>query len=277
MIDITESLLIRLAGVRAFVQGLSCYERGRIQNVVTADGSTSAIVEGRSPHRVLLRHTHSMIEGECDCEVSGGIDFCQHCVAVAFSLQDRSSTKRAISKRQAMTAIRRHMAALSREELLEQFMSAAEEDRSLRENLLQRVQLASGGLTFADLKEMIASIELKGEPWEDKAVSAFFVEFEKILLCIREFADGLDSLVLLRALEFAVQHFNVETQRIGDNTEYSDSWDVCAELLFELHQDAVSRLDWAPVEIESYLKHRCMSENWHPAQWREDMQGAEDL
>jgi uncharacterized Zn finger protein len=277
VIDITESLLIRLAGVRAFVQGLSCYERGRIQNVVTADGSTSAIVEGRSPHRVLLRHTHSMIEGECDCEVSGGIDFCQHCVAVALSLQSKVSTSKAVSKRQAVTAVRRHLAALSREELLEHFMSVIGEDHSLREDLLQRVQFASGALTFADLKEMITRIELNGEPWEGKVVRTFFEELNRILLCIREFADGFDSLVLLRALEFAVQHFNVETQHIGDYAEFSDWRDTSAELLFELHQDAVSRLDWAPVEIESYLKHRCMSENWHPAQWREDMQGAEDL
>jgi uncharacterized Zn finger protein len=27
------------------------------------------------------------VEGECDCEVSDGIEFCQHCVAVALHLQ----------------------------------------------------------------------------------------------------------------------------------------------------------------------------------------------
>lgn len=277
MIDITESMLIRLAGAREFGRGLSCYDRGRVQNVVTADRLTSAIVQDRRPHKVLLRHTHSMIEGECDCEASCGIDFCKHCVAVAFSLQDRFSTKKAISKRQAMTAIRRHMAALSSEELLEQLMNFIGEDRSLREDLLQRVQFASGGLSFADLKKMIANIKVNGELWEDTAVRTFFEDFEKILLCIREFADRLDSLVLLRALEFAVQHFNVEAPHIGDYADHNDSWDASAELLFELHRDAVSRLDWAPVELESYLKDRCLSEEWHPAKWREDMQGVGEL
>ena len=277
MIDITESLLVRLAGARAFGQGLYCYDRGGVQNVVTVGKSTSAIVQGRSPHKVLLRHSHSIIEGECDCEASGGIDFCQHCVAVALSLQNRSATKKAVSKRQAMTAIRRHMAALSHEELLEQFMSLIGPDRSLRNNLLQRVQFASGGLSFADLKKMIAYIELDGEPWDHKAVIAFFDEFEEMLLCIREFSDRLDSLVLLRAVEFAVQHFNVETAHTGDYGGYSDLWDASSELLFELHRDAVSRLDWTPVDLESYLKDRCQSESWHPAQRREDMQGFEEL
>jgi len=277
VIDITETLLIRLAGVRAFGQGLSCYHKGGVQNVVTAGKLTEAIVQGRDSHKVVLRHSHNMIEGECDCEVSGGIDFCQHCVAVALSLQDRSSTRKAVSKRQAMTAIRRHMAALSHEELLEQFMSLIGEDRSLREDLSQRVQFASGGLSFADLKEMIANIELNGEPWEDKAVRAFFDGFESMLLRIREFADRLDSLVLLRAVEFAVQHFNVETEHTGDYGGYSDFWDASSELLFELHLDAVSRLDWAPVDLESYLKDRCQSEDWHPAQGRDDMQTFEEL
>ena len=277
MIDITESLLIRLAGVRAFGQGLSRYDKGGVQNVVTAGKLTRAIVQGHGTHKVVLRHSHSIIEGECDCEASGGIDFCQHCVAVAFSLQDEISTNKPVTKRQAMTAIRRHMAALSHEELLEQFMNLIGEDRLLRDSLFQRVQFASGGLSFAVLKKMIANIEVNVEPWEDTAVRTFFEDFEKILLCIREFADRLDSLVLLRALEFAVQHFNVETQHTGDYAEHSDSWDASAELLFELHRDTVSRLDWAPVELESYLKDRCLSENWHPAQWREDMQGVEEL
>jgi uncharacterized Zn finger protein len=262
VIDITESLLIRLAGVRAFGRGLSRYTVGGVQNVVTADKMTEAVVRGRDSHKVVLRHTPTMIEGECDCDASGGIDFCQHCVAVALALQDRSSISKAVSKRQAMTAIRRHMAALSHEELLEQFMNLVGEDRLLREDVLQRVQFESGDLSFTDLQKMIANIEVNGEPWENAAVRTFFEDFEKILLCIREFADRLDSLVLLRALEFAVQHFNVETQHTGDYAEHSDSWDATAELLFELHRDAASRLGWAPVELESYLKDRCQSEYW---------------
>lgn len=277
MIDITESLLIRLAGVPAFGQGLSLYEVGGVENIVTTGQSTRAIVQDRGAHTVALRHSHSMIDADCDCEVSDGIDFCQHCVAVALCLQDGLSTRKPVTKRQAMTAIRRHMAALSHEELLERFMNFVGEDRSLRNSLFQRVQFTSGGLSFADLKNMITDIELNGEPWEDKAVKAFLEEFEAMLLCIREFADRLDSLVLLRAVELAVQHFNVETEQIGNYGDWSDYWDASAELLSDLHLNAVNRLDWVPADLESYLKDRCRSEDWHPTQWGEDMQGGEEL
>lgn len=277
MIDITESLLIRLAGVRAFGQGLSRHDMGGVQNIVTTGKLTKAIVQGHGSHEVVLRHSHSMIEGECDCEASGGIDFCQHCVAVALCLQDELSTRKPVSKRQALTAIRRHMAAMSREELLEQFMSLIEQNRALRDDLFQRAWFASGGQSFADLKRMIVNIELNGEPWDHRAVRAFFAEFENILLRIREFADRLDSLVLLRAAEFAVQHFNVETEETGNYGDWSDYWDASAELLSDLHLTAVNRVDWAPADLESYLKDRCQSEDWHPAQCREDMRGFGEL
>ncbi len=274
MIDITESLLIRLAGVRAFGQGLSRYEEGDVQDVVTTGKSTRAIVHDHGSQEVVLRHSHSMIEGECGCEVSDGIDFCQHCVAVALSLQDGLPTKKPVTKRQAMTAIRRYIVALSREELLQELMRLVEHDRSLRDGLLQRVQFASGELSFVGLKGMITNIELNGEPWEDRAVRVFFEEFEAILLCIREFADRLDSLVLMRAIEFAVRHLNAEIRAVAN---YGDYWDVSTELLFDLHLNAVSRLDWTPIDLESYLKDRCLSEDWHPAQRREDLQGFKEL
>lgn len=277
MIDVTESLLIRLAGVRAFGRGLSHYDEGRVRDVETTEKSTCANVIGCGSQKVILRHSHSRIEGEYDCEVSAGIDFCEHCAAVALSLQEGLSPKKPVTKRQAMTAIRRHMAALSREELLQQFMDIIGQDRSLRDDQFKRVRLASGRLSFEELRKMITSIELNGEPWEDKAVTAFFEEFEEMLLCMREFADRLDSVVLLRAVEFAVRHFKMETQQTGNYSDWSGYWDASTELLFDLHQDAVSGLDWTPVDLQSYLKDRCLSDDWHPAQWREDMQGAEEL
>lgn len=87
MIEIDESLLVRLAGVRAFGQGLHCFEEGGVRDVVTTETTSNAIVQDVRPHTVCLRHSHRMMEGECDCDESDGIEFCQHCVAVALHLQ----------------------------------------------------------------------------------------------------------------------------------------------------------------------------------------------
>ena len=268
MITIDESLLIRLAGVRAFGQGMCCFEEGRVSNLVTSGNSTRAVIRGGNVHKVLLRHTHSMLEGECDCEASGGIDFCQHCVAVAFALHEKTSATKPVAKRRAMTSIRHHLSELEREALLDEFMNIVERNRSLRDDLFQRVQIVTGALSFADLKGMIASIEFDGEPGNFREVRAFFEEFRAFLLRLNEYVDHLDPLVLLRAVEYAVQRLNAETRFIDD---YGDFSDTSMEMLFDLHRAAVRRLLWRPADLASYLVDRHLSENWHPVQADADL------
>jgi hypothetical protein len=268
VIDVDEALLIRLAGVRAFGQGMNCFDDGRVSSLETSEQSTRAVVRGGETHEVRLRHTHSIIEGECDCEASGGIDFCQHCVAVALALQEKRSPKKPVAKRRAMTVIRRHLSELSHEVLLDEMMKVVGQDRSLRDDFFQKIQIASGALSYADLKGMISRIELRGEPWEFKKVRAFFATFESFLLSITENVDQLDPIVLLRAVEFAVRRLDGEA-RFTD--EYGDFSEFCRELVFNLHRVAVSRLDWSPAELASYLVDRYLSENWHPVQSDADL------
>ena len=240
MIEIDEAALIRLAGIRAFGQGMHCFEEGRVSSLETSDRSTHAVVRDGDTYKVCLRHTHTVIEGECDCEASGGIDFCRHCVAVALTLQEKRSPMKPVAKRRAMTSIRRHLSQLSQEALQDEFMNIVGQDRSLRDDLFQKVQFVTGVLSYADLRDMIGRIELRGEPWDFKEVRAFFETFESLLLRINEHVDKLDPIVLLRAVEFAVQRLGGEA-RFTD--EYGDFSEFCRELLFNLHRVAISRLD----------------------------------
>ena len=268
MIDIDETLLIRQAGVRGFAQGMHCFEEGHVSSLETSEKSTRAVVHGGETHDVRLRHTHSMIEGKCDCEASGGIDFCQHCVAVALALQEKRSPKKPVAKRRAMTVIRRHLSKLSHEALLDELMKVVGQDRSLRDDFFQNIQFASGALSYADLKDMIGRIELDGEPWDFKEVRAFFETFESFLLRINEYADQLDSIVLLRGVEFAVQRLDGEARFTDEYGEFSG---FCRELLFNLHRVAISRLDWSPTDLATYLMDRYLSDNWHPVQSDADL------
>ena len=92
MIDITESLLIRLAGVRAFGQGLSRYDEGGVQNVVTTGRLTKAIVQEHGSHKVVLRHSHGMIEGDAIVKRPAE-SILQHCMAVHFLSKTRRQQK----------------------------------------------------------------------------------------------------------------------------------------------------------------------------------------
>jgi uncharacterized Zn finger protein len=274
--EIDESLLVRLAGVRAFGHGLLCFEEGGVRDVATTKTTTNALVQDACQHTVRLRHTHRMLEGECNCDVSDGIEFCQHCVAVALHLQAQQVPAKHIDKRGALRQIRRHLSTLSHEDLLHEFLETINQDRSLRDDLLQRAQLSSEALSYSELKKMIDAVGADDCLYEPREIRGYFQGLESMLMRLREFADKLDPLVLLRGVEHAIRRFNADLELIdyaGDFRELS------MDILTDLHRAAMDRLTWRPSELASYLVDRGIAEQWHPfgslaVLYREDLGGA---
>lgn len=261
MIDIDESLLVRLAGARVFGQGLHCFEEDCVRDVVTTDTTTNAIVQDGRQHTVRLRHTHRMIEGECDCDVSDGIEFCQHCVAVALHLQEQQTPAKSIDKRSALRQIRRHLSALTHEELLEKFLETIKQDRVLLDDLLQQARLSSEVLSYSELKKMIDDVGVEDYLYEPQEIRTYFQGLESMLARLTETADKLNSLVLLRGVEHAVKRLNVDLELIDYSGDFPE---LSMDMLIDLHRAAMDRLTWRPSELASYLVDRGITESWHP-------------
>jgi len=268
VIDISESRLIQLAGARVFGKGLALYERGGVQSSSTDGNRTQAVVQDREAHTVVLRHTPRVLEGECDCEASGGVDFCVHCVAAALALQDRLSTSKSVSKRAAMTAIRGYLSSLSHGALLDEFLEVLGQDRDLRDELYQQSRFASGGVSYPELKGMIERIDLDGEPWERPKVRACFQRFTSLLQRLQAATGSLEPLILLRTSEFAIDRFDGLTQ-VTD--EYFDAPETLSELLGELHRRALRGVDWPATALAGYLMDRYLADSWHPIQGDADL------
>ena len=100
-------------------------------SVSTTNKGASAVVHDSQPHTVRSHRSHRVVEGECDCEVSDGIEFCQHCVAVALHLQELQTAAKSVDARGAMRRIRSFLSGLKHEELLEEFLGTVKADRSL--------------------------------------------------------------------------------------------------------------------------------------------------
>lgn len=275
MIEIEESMLVRLAGVRAFGQGLHCFEEGGVRDVVTTETKSNAIVQEGRQHTVCLHHTHRMIEGECDCDVSDGIEFCQHCVAVALHLQAQQRPAKSIDIRSTLRQIRRHLSTLSHEELLDKFLETIRQDRSLRDDLLQKARLSSEALSYSELKKMIDAVGVDDYLYEPREIRGYFQSLESMLMRLRDFADKLDPLVLLRSVEHAIRRFNVDLDLI----DYAEDFrELSMDILIDLHRAAIGRLNWPPSELASYLVDRGIAEQWHPfgslaVLYREDLGG----
>ena len=268
MIEIDEALLIKLAGAGAFGRGLHCFEERRISGIESTESKTTAIVIGCHQYNVCLRHTHRMLEGACDCPASDGIDFCQHCVAVALVLQKGQAPTKPTDKRTALRAIRRHWSQRTREELIEELISLAGQDRELRNDLLEKVQFAYETMSYTKLRKMIKQIMPIEDLWEFRAVRRYFQGVASMLVRITEIADQLPPLVLLRAVEYAIRRLDIVLEYIDDS---GDCREESAALLQQLHLTAMNRLDWTPRELASYLVDLCQFDSWHPFQYEPDL------
>jgi uncharacterized Zn finger protein len=269
-------MLVRLAGVCAFGHGLHCFEEGGVRDVATTKTTANALVQDGCQHTVRLRYTHRMLEGECTCDVSDGIEFCQHCVAVALHLQAQQAPAKHIDKRGAIRQIRRHLSTLSQEELLDEFLQVIKQDRSLRDDLLQKTQLSSEALSYSELKKMIDAVGTDDYLYEPREIRGYFQGLESMLMRLREFADKLDPLVLLRSVEHAIRRFNADLELI----DYAEDFrELSMDILIDLHRAAIGRLNWPPSELASYLVDRGIAEQWHPfgslaVLYREDLGSA---
>jgi len=247
--------------VRAFRQGLHCFEEGGVRDAVTTETTTNALVQEGRQHVVCLRHTHRMIEGECDCEVSDGIEFCQHCVAVALHLQAQQNPVKRLDKRGALRQIRRLLSTLTHEALLDEFLETIKQDKTLRDDWLQRARLSSEALSYSELRNMIDAVGAEDYLYEPREIRSYFQGLESMLTRLREFGDRLEPLVLLRSVEHAIRRFNADLELIdyaGDFPELS------MDMLIDLHRTAMGRLNWTPKELASYLVDRGIAAHWHP-------------
>ena len=264
MIEIDETLLIRLAGARAFGRGLHCFEEGRISGIESTESRTTAIVHGCHQYNVRLRHTHRMLEGACDCSASDGIDFCKHCVAVALVLHERQAPTKSMDKRSALREIRRYLSQKTHEGLIEELISLAKQDRELRNDLLEKVQFASETISYTKLRKMIKHVMPREDLWEYREIRAYFQNLESMLARITEFAEQLPPLVLLRAVEYAIRRLDIVLESINDPGDY---WEVTMEMLLGLHLHVISRLGWPQSDLASYLVDRSLGDSWHPFQY----------
>jgi uncharacterized Zn finger protein len=261
-------MLIRLAGKRAFGQGVLLFEAGHVGSVSATNKSASAVVHDSHPHTVQLRRSHRAVEGECGCEVSDGIEFCQHCVAVALHLQQLQKTAKPVDKRGAMRRIRSFLTGLTHEELLEEFLGTVKADRSLRDDLLQKATFASERLSYVKLKKVIDEVSPDYHLYEVWKIRAYFQQLESVLTRLAAVAEQLDPLVLLRVVEHAIRRLNEDLCLIDD---FGDFQELSADMLIDLHRKAIGRLDWVPKDQAEYLLDCALEESWHPFEGWSDL------
>ncbi len=167
-----------------------------------------------------------------------------------------------------MRGIRQYLSRKTHEELTEELIGIAKQDRELRDDLLQKARFASKALSCSELKKMITRVTPEEYLWEFREVRAYFQGLESILIRIADFADRLEPPVLLRSVEYAIRRLDIVLEFVDDSAGYRED---TMEILLQLHLNAISRLDRPTSELASYLVDRSLTECWHPFQEAPDL------
>ncbi|MET4694380.1 SWIM zinc finger family protein [Endozoicomonas lisbonensis] len=252
--DITDELLIKLAGKKAFALGQVCFEQGAVTALKTRGKKTTATVPPTSTNRggqVKLHYTQKGIEGSCDCPESDGIDFCEHCVAAALALRARQSKPTLKKSAKPVEVLTRYFERQSKEDLLQTLVQVINGDKSLRQKWLLQADNALGRLDKDALRKRITSaIPFKRSIQRYHRVRKYFADMEKALATLQEPVQLLPAEEQLELVDYALERLDKATDMIDDSGGYRFT---AIELLQAIYRSAFAKVSWTEQKKAKHL------------------------
>lgn len=135
-----------LADPRSLMRGLAYRDDGRVELEHHGVDRVAATVRGSMPDHVELRRT-PRLSWSCTCPVGEDGEFCKHCVAVAVevAVPEGAPGRSTRPRGEQQPDLRRYLAGLDADELVDLLFVQAEEDWRLRERLTARAIATGGG------------------------------------------------------------------------------------------------------------------------------------
>ncbi|MCW7552401.1 hypothetical protein NX722_07020 [Endozoicomonas gorgoniicola] len=252
--DITDELLIKLAGKKAFALGQVCFEQGAVAALKTRGKKTTATVPATSTNQggqVNLHYTQKGIEGSCDCPESDGIDFCEHCVAVALALRARQSKPTLKKSAKPDEVLIHYFERQSKEDLLQTLVQVINGDKALRQKWLLKADNALGRLDKNALRKRITSaIPFKRSIQRYHRVRKYFADMEKALATLQEPVQLLPAEQQLELVDYAIERLDKATDTIDDSGGYRFP---TMELLQAIYRSAFTKVSWTEQKKAEHL------------------------
>ncbi|MRI34270.1 hypothetical protein EOPP23_14860 [Endozoicomonas sp. OPT23] len=249
--DITDDLLIKLAGKKAFTLGQASFEQGTVSTLKTRGKKTTASVVADEGGNVQLHYTATGIEGSCDCPESDGFDFCQHCVSAALALRSRQSKPDLKKSAKPVEVLTAYFERQSKEDLLKTLVQVVNSDKALRQKWLLQADNSLGRLDKGALRKRITSaIPFKKSIQRYHRVRKYFADMEKALLTLKEPLQLLPADQQLELVGYAIERLDKTTDTIDDSGGYRFP---SLELLKALLLSAFKEVLWTDTKKAEYL------------------------
>ena len=250
-IEITQALLIKLAGEGAFSRGKTYFQQGNVLNWKKTGTKISATVDGSKPYQVSLVHNSRRLDGACDCPASDGFDFCKHCVAVALAYQQDESQQTTMAKGGVEQRIQAYLLKLDKAELVDELLQQIVMDASLKQQWSIKADVALGKVDAKALKKRITGAFPYGrELYRYPQVRAYFAKAEPVIDLLQQQLDSLDFGVALKLVDYALQRLAKALQAIDDSGGFRLDLEA---ILHTLHIRLVGQQGWSSEQLADYL------------------------
>lgn len=220
MKSLSESTIRDLAGKAAYQRGLNYYNEGRVDELSISGTRITANVNGTHGYRVTLNHTIKIFDGSCNCPASDHFDFCKHCVAAALSYYYQTQTILELTESStANDRVLPFLQTLTKPQLAEELHNLIQRDAELYDEWLFRAEMASGGLSAADLRKRITkAIPYKPSGlWRYRDVADYFDKCERVLAVLEAPVLSMDGPRVTKLATYAIQRLQKTLESIDDS------------------------------------------------------------
>jgi len=257
-IDVSDDLLIALAGEGAFGRGKGYFQQGLVRSWKKSGQLISADVEGSELYRVTLRHTVKQFEGSCDCPASQGFDFCKHCVAVAMAYRQDSQQQAQLEGGDSSQRIKAYLNKLDPEQLRKELLQLIDDDRQLRQQWSVRADVALNKMDHKAIKKRItAAIPYKRNLYSYAQSRAYFAGVEAVVNLLQQQAESLGADKTLPLVDYALLRIGRALSHIDDSGGFRE--DVVQQL-YDMQRQSILALAWEAEKLVNYLLERDASD-----------------
>ncbi|MEM8498160.1 MAG: hypothetical protein AAF542_09065 [Pseudomonadota bacterium] len=251
MIEVSDSLLRRLAGDTAFALGSAHYADGRVGELRQAGRNIFAEVAGNETYTVCLVHTERVFEGSCTCPSSDNIDFCEHCVAVSLEYRSQRSRREQQLGGSGADRIQAYLESLDKKELIEHLNEHIHADKVSFEAWSIRADQALDVVDFKAIRKRITSaIPYNRQIYRYAQVSAYFARVATVVSLLADGSKSLSAQQMLQLSDYALQRIARALETVDDSAGYRFE---SLELLASLHKQAFLAIDWPASAAADYL------------------------
>ena len=245
--EFSAEQLTNLAGEAGYAKGYRLFHTEAVLDWQQIKHKITAAVLDEQIYHVSLSITAKGIDSACNCPVSEGFDFCQHCVAVALSVQQRSDLS--LVSTPEVATIQSYLSGLSKHYLLGQLESMIQADPILQRRFLRQAQITVGTLDIASLRKQITQALPYRKISQRQKVRSYFQHAYEELTDLKSSLNALPAETALKLSEYTLERLNQVLMRF-DALGYQNQ---CAELACQQYSEQLLRQTWSDERLVDFL------------------------